>query len=371
MPLPNAPAILLAYLRRLFDIGQREEAREESYYSSLEELLLRYAASSGRPGARVTVIPKRTEGSVLDFQVWLGAAHGVGYVEAKRPGTDLDRTEKSEQVQRYLRTFPSLILTDFHEFRLYRGEEEIARARIAPRCMTDLLPRGSLDHEPDVVGGEELLALFDIFFRQGTPTRGWSASSLALALAGRARILASRIEELLERDLEGTSPLSGYYRVFSEYLIAKLTKRDFADLYAQTIAYGMLAARWQAREGFDRRSAWREIPRGNGILRDVFEYISLGDPPPEVRWVLDDLAGVLAAAPVREILGRYFHESRGRDPVLHFYETFLARYNPELRKQRGVYYTPQPLVSYVVRSVHRLLETRLGLAGGLAHSGVR
>jgi hypothetical protein len=371
MALQSDSGMLLDYLRRLFEIGQRGEAREESYYSSLEELLLRYAAASGRPGARVTTIPKRTEGSVLDFQVWLGdAGRGVGYVEAKRPGTDLDRAEKSEQVKRYLRTFPNLILTDFHEFRLYRGDEEIARARIAPRCMADLLPRASLDHEPDVVGGENLLALLDLFFSQGSP-RVWSAASLAVTLAGRARILASRIEELLDRDLDGTSPLTGYYQVFSEYLIAGLTRGEFADLYAQTIAYGMLAARWRAREAFDRRSALGEIPRGNGILRDVFKYISLDDPPPEVRWVLDDLAGVLAAAPVREILGRYFHESRGRDPVLHFYETFLARYDPELRKQRGVYYTPQPLVSYVVRSVHRLLETRLGLAGGLAHPGVR
>lgn len=371
MSLRQISVILLDYLRRVFEIGQRGEAREESYYSSLEELLLRYAAASGRPRAGVTTIPKRTEGSVLDFQVWLGdASHGVGYIEAKRPGTDLDRVEKSDQVKRYLRTFPNLILTDFHELRLYRSGTEIARARIAPRCMADLLPGSSLDQEPDVVGGEELLALLDLFFNQGTP-RGWSAASLAVALAGRARILASRIADLLEEDVEESSALAGFYRGFSEYLIAGMSRRDFAGLYAQTIAYGMLAARWQARDGFDRRSAWREIPRGNGILRDVFEYISLGDPPPEVRWVLDDLAGVLAAAPVREILGRYFHENRGKDPVLHFYETFLAHYDPELRKRRGVYYTPKPLVSYIVRSVQHLLETRLGLSGGLAHPGVR
>lgn len=362
----DTTAILLDYLRRVCELERREDVREESFYSSLEELLVRCAAPLRFGDVRVTVIPRRREGHLLDFQVWRGG-RPVGYVEAKRPGTDLERAEGSPQLRRYRETFPNLILTNFHQFRLYRDGQTAARADIASPFAARLLPRELMAGALRVEGEPALLALLDHFFAFEAPC-GASASSLAVAMAGRTRELAARIEEVLERDGGGT--FVGLHQAFAEYLLGTLSRREFADLYAQTVAYGMLAARWRAPDGFDRATLFDRIPRTNGILRDVFRYISLGDPPPEVRWILDDLAHLLAAAPVREILERHFHAGRGKDPILHFYETFLARYDRDLRRRRGVFYTPQPLVSYVVRSVHRLLAERLGLDGGLAHPGV-
>ncbi|MDX1637528.1 MAG: hypothetical protein R3281_06145 [Balneolaceae bacterium] len=147
--------------------------------------------------------------------------------------------------------------------------------------------------------------------------------------------------------------MTGFYKVFRQYLIAVLYKQDFADLYAQTITYGLFAARTRAEDGttFTRRNARDYIPATIGILRDLFEFISYRELPQNIGWIMDDIAEILDAADINQILDRYYDEGKGKDPIIHFYETFLAEYNPDLREQRGVYYTPESVVAYIVRSV--------------------
>jgi hypothetical protein len=339
--------------------SRRIEAREETFYPFLGTLLEAVAARLGRPGVRATVIPRKTEACLLDLQIRDSERGILGYVEAKRPGTDLDRAEESEQVQRYRRTFPNLLLTDFFEIRLFRRGARVGTVRI------------------DGLGGEEdLLALLADFLAFRAP-QSLSAAALAAALAGRARVLAARIAERLEREQRGgeVSRLSGFYQAFRQYLLSRLDVREFADLYAQTIAYGLLAARWQMKRGdFDRGRALDEIPLSSGILRDVFQYIASGKIPPEVDWIVDDLVDLLRPAALPDFSRsdtEGWSEKRGMDPVLHFYETFLRCYDPGLRKRRGVFYTPLPVVSYIVRSVDHLLRHRLGRPLGLADAGVR
>ena len=351
--LPEPRAALLDYLDRLLETEQRGDAREESFYPCLLDLLTRCAKLRGRRGVHVTMIPKKAGDCLLDFQVWHGGRI-VGYVEAKRPGTDLDLAAESKQLRRYRATFPNLLLTNFRELRLYRGDE------LAGRADTGRLQPGE----------EPVVDLIDLFLSFSPPASA-SAAALARQLAGRTRVLAGRIHDLLAADREGASDLAGFHKAFCEYLLAGLNFREFADLYAQTITYGLLTARWRAPEGgvFDRRAAAENIPRANGILHDAFQFISLGRPPGEIGWIVDDLIGLLASVSVRTILERT-GQARGGDPILHFYETFLACYDGKLRRRRGVYYTPPAVVSYVVRSVHRLLETRLGRPGGLANPEV-
>jgi hypothetical protein len=347
--------ILLLYLDRIFDTERRGEAREESFYPHLLDLFEWYGEHRGLRDLRVTLIPRKTQSCLLDFQVMRGERI-VGYVEAKRPGADLGLISEWEQVRRYRRTFPNLLLTNFREFRLYRDDALAVQA-----------DAGRL-----VDGPERFLEVLDLFTGFYPPPSG-TASMLARQLASRTRILAERIHGLLERDTEKSSDLAGFYQAFSEYLLAGLDLPQFADLYAQTLAYGLLAARWRVPGEFDRRVAAESIPPESGILRDVFRFISLAEPLPEVGWIVDEIVGLLAAAPVRDMLDRYYRgaeQRRGRDPVLDFYQTFLRHYDPDLRKRRGVYYTPPELVSYVVRSVDRLLRTRLGRPRGLAEPGV-
>lgn len=349
--------ILHLYLERVHETERQGEGREESFYPHLVDLFEWYGEHRGLRDLRVTMIPRKTQSCLLDFQVRRGARI-TGYVEAKRPGTDLIREGEGEQVRRYRRTFPNLLLTNFREIWLYREGDLVARAEVGR--LTD--------------GPARLLEILDLFTGFDPPP-GLSAAALAKQLASRTRILADRIEGLLERDPDKASDLAGFYEAFSEYLLAGITSREFADLYAQTLSYGLLAARWQTPGHFDRQVAAESIPPSSGILRDVFRFISLADPVPEVGWIVDEIVALLAAAPVRAMLDRYYlnlqrRRGRGRDPVLDFYQTFLRHYDPGLRRQRGVFYTPPELVSYVVRSVDRLLRTRLGKPRGLAEPGV-
>lgn len=288
----------------------------------------------------------------------------MGYIEAKPPTIqNLEPIAETEQLTRYLQTFPNLILTNFFEFRLYRNGKLAATARLArPFVATKLRTLPPLE---DVSGLEKLLEQFFLF----TLPRVYTAKDLAVELARRTSFLRDQVllPELAREEKEGRGSLLGFYEAFRKHLIAGLTKEEFADLYAQTVTYGLFAARMRVGDGFNRREAFHAIPHTIGVLRDLFRYISLEEKlPAQLEWIVDDIAEVLAVADVNLLLHQYFHEGKGADPVVHFYETFLSVYDPKERKIRGVYYTPEPVVSYIVRSLHQILKEKFGLADGLA-----
>ena len=354
-------SIFDSYLDALFDLARRGDAREESHYPALNFLLNALAQAQGRV-IEVTVLPKPTEAGNPDFRVWDGSHQVIGYIEAKTPGANLDQVETSEQLQRYLHTFPNLILTDFYEFRLYRDGKLLEHALLARPFVAQ-----QLKAKPPAEQVEELTHLFETFFSFVLPP-SLTAEDLARELARRTRFLRDQVilPELKGQVAAQQGPLYGFYDAFRNYLIAGLTQEQFADLYAQTITYGLFAARTRAQNSFNRRMAHDLIPSTIGILRDVFKFISLEEPSPQMKVIVDDIAAVLNAANVQAILTQYFRQGKGDDPILHFYETFLAEYDPETRERRGVYYTPQAVVRYIVRAVHDLLKIRFSLPDGLA-----
>jgi len=360
---PRSPfqSIFDTYLDALFDLAQRGDAREESLYPALEDLLKDLAQAQGRD-IQVTVLPKPTEAGNPDFRVWDGSYQVIGYIEAKAPGANLDQVETSKQLQRYLGTFPNVILTDFYEFRLYRNGMLQKRALLARPFIAR-----TLKMKPPAEQVEALTHLFEIFFSFALPP-SFTAEDLARELARRTCFLR---DQVIRPELEQKQgAIYGFYQAFQEYLIAGLTEKQFADLYAQTITYGLFAARTRTKDSFNREMAYCLIPSTIGILRNVFKYISIDDPSPQMATIVDDIAAVLNAADVQAILKQYYQQGKGDDPILHFYETFLAEYDPETRERRGVYYTPQSVVRYIVRAVHDLLKTRFGLDDGLADKRV-
>lgn len=353
------------YFRKLQEIAQQGDAREESFYSALASLLETVAEKSGRTHVHVTTLPKPTDAGNPDFRVWNGKDRIIGYIEAKKPEQEhLDEIERSEQLKRYLDTFPNLILTNFFEFRLYRNGE---RVETVPAARPFLLTR--LRTTPILERAEDLQALLERFLDFSLP-RAFTAETLAVELAKRTRFLRDVVMEQLAEERSSPGLLSGFYEAFQTYLIGTLTEEDFADLFAQTITYGLFAARIRTGEGFNRRIAFDAIPHTIGVLRDLFRFISLGDLPEQLAWCVDDIAEVLAVADAPGILDRYYRQGKGSDPIVHFYETFLAHYDPEERERRGVYYTPEPVVGYIVRSLHEILKTDFGKPDGLASEGV-
>ncbi len=361
----NQESIFSTYLNDLTTIARQGDAREESFYPALADMLAETARATDRTHVHVTTLPKATEGGNPDFRLWNGRDRIIGYVEAKKPTEErLDIVENSEQLQRYRDTFPNLILTNFLEFRLYRNGERVNAVRVGRPLVLN-----ALGTTPPLENQNDLAALLDRFLDFALPPT-FTAESLAVELAKRTRLLRVVIGEQFERERDAPGMLAGFFEAFQTYLIGSLTTDDFADLFAQTIAYGLFAARTRAGDGFNRRVAFDNIPHTIGVLRDLFRYISLDDLPAPLAWCVDDLAEVLAVADAPGILDSYYREGKGGDPIVHFYETFLAQYDPDERERRGVYYTPEPVVGYIVRSLNGLLKTEFDKRDGLASDSV-
>lgn len=341
-----------AYLedvQRELDTG---DAREHAYRPALKTLL-----ESLEPGLQATNEPRRSKVGAPDYVVGRGSVP-LGYVEAKDVGEDLRKVERSEQLKRYRGAFSNLILTDYLEFRHYVDGERRAVARIAEEDDNGRL-------RPDKDGAEEVERLLRNFLAHEAPTVG-TPRELAERMAAQAREIRTLIAETFRQEGE-KGGLHTQLSAFRKTLIPDLQPEQFADMYAQTIAYGLFAARTTTpAEGFSRRTAGYDLPRTNPFLRRLFNEIAGPDLDDRVAWLVDDLAELLKRADMSAILENFGHRTRREDPVVHFYETFLAAYDPKMRESRGVYYTPEPVVSYIVRSVDAVLKAKFGRSMGLA-----
>ncbi len=348
-------------------IIDRGDAREESFYHCLKDMIDAYAKLNKISKCEVGILPKTTEAGNPDFRIWDGKNHITGYVEAKKPETySLDPIASSEQLKRYLATFPNLLLTNFYEFRLYQHGQFVGSVTIASPINATQMKK-----TPPLSQVEGFQALLERYFSFSLPAIT-DPKSLANALAKRTRFLRDEIItiELAEEEMQGKKVLLNFYESFKKLLINNLTKEQFADLYAQTLTYGIFAARTRSEGDFNRELIYKYIPNTLGILKSIFKFISYEDPPQALVVLIDDISEILFMTDIKKILHSFYSEGKGSDPIVHFYETFLSEYDPKLREKRGVYYTPEPVVRYIVRSIHSLLKSHFGLADGLASEEV-
>ena len=344
---------LRAYYNSLKTTFATKQATEHSYRSAFENLIQEFG------GKRVRALnePKRIACGAPDFIVERGGVP-IGHVECKDIDIDLNRVERDDQLMRYRDSLPNLILTDYLEFRWYVEGELHLKARLAHTGSRDRIAI-------DQTGAPQVAELFSAFFAADSPSIG-RPRELAERMAAKARLLRDSIEHILAQEDEA-GPLHSMLTGYREVLIADLSIADFADLQAQTAAYGLFAARCRhepANGPFTRQSA--AFAETTPFLREIFGQIAGPGMDDRVAWIVDDLAYLLDRADMASILSEFGKKTRREDPMVHFYEDFLAAYDPHLREMRGVYYTPEPVVSYIVRSVDHLLRDRFGLADGLA-----
>ncbi|MBE3561718.1 MAG: N-6 DNA methylase, partial [Ktedonobacteraceae bacterium] len=360
----TASTAISSYLRSVEQYYQRGIATEHTYRGTLQQLL-----ENLHPHISATNEPKRVECGAPDYVIERasgasGAGNGarltIGYVEAKDIGAPLDKVEQDEQLTRYRRALNNLVLTDYLEFRWYVNGEKRMTARLAAPAKGQRL---TLDQH----GARQVAELLTSFLEHSAePIR--KPQDLAARLARLAHMVRDIIIEAFQkRAVSGN--LNDLYRAFRDVLLPELKEAEFADMFAQTLAYGLFAARYnhQGKQPFKRSDAAKEIPRTNPFLRRLFGTIAGPDldDEPFVGFV-DELAQVLAYTDMDAVLADFGRKTRRDDPIVHFYETFLIQYDPKLRELRGVYYTPEPVVSYIVRSVDALLKTHFDCADGLA-----
>lgn len=358
--------ILNKYLKDLQTEINRGDTREESLYPCLKDLLEAYARLNKNSKCGVTVLPKSTEAGNPDFRVWQGEGRITGYIEAKKPETyNLEPIASSEQLKRYLATFPNLILTNFYEFRLYQHGNFIESVTIASPINATQMQK-----TPPLAKVDEFANLLERYFSFSLPAFT-DPKNLAEALAKRTLFLREQIlVELAEEEKQDKKVLLGFYESFKKMLINNLSLKQFADLFAQTLTYGIFAARTRSEVDFSSKRIYEQIPSSLGILKSILEVTSLGKTPPKIAVWIEDIVDILQNTEIRKIMERFYTQGKGSDPIVHFYESFLSEYDPKLRESRGVYYTPEPVVGYIVRAIHSLLKSHFGMADGLASEEV-
>lgn len=352
---------LKTYFKEIHGVYAGGNFREESFYSSFKKLMEEcFRLFEMKEAGSVLVLPKKTEAGIPDFRIGKNGEI-FGYVEGKPPDAKLDDLEDSEQLKRYRGSLPNLVLTNFLEFRLYRDGTPLDKVEVGRQFLLQRLKEPPVPENLD-----SFYELLEKFFSFCTPHIR-NSSDLSINLAKRTRFLEHMLQEELAKD---NQEVTRFYEAFEQELIESLTKERFADLYAQTITYGLFASRMRVKNAFKKELAWQFIPESLALLREIFYSFTGPNLPESVSWIVDDIAQVLEKADIPRILKEFKTTRWEEDPVIHFYETFLATYNPKERERLGVYYTPLPVVSYIVRSVDQLLKEKFQKPEGLATNGV-
>lgn len=345
------------YLKRLAQEYKTGVTTEHSLRPALVEFL-----QETDELRRLTIInePKRIACGAPDIVLLQNGGIPVAYIETKDIGDpDLRGVKQNkEQFSRYKQGLDCVVFTDFLRFLLYRGDECLLEVRIAEQNgdTLSILP----DAEQRF---SELLAQL----RDAQPAPVSSARKLALLMAGKAQLLARSIREVLkDKESDAGQELQQQFDRMRDVLMSTVEEDEFADWYAQTIVYALFAARYHDEhlDSFSREEAAKLIPQSNPFLRKLFQRIGVYDLDMRIAWIIDDLVGVFGATDVRTLLDTA--KSTAHDPIMLFYEDFLTAYDPARRKARGVYYTPSPVVAFIVRAVDELLQCDFGLRDGLA-----
>ena len=331
-------------------------ASEHSYRADLEALVRQLIS-----GIEVTNEPSQVTDCGNPDYVITRKNIPIGYIEAKDIGKNLNAKIYVEQFTRYKNALDNLIITDYIYFQFFENGELMAQIQIAD------IKNGKIVAIPEHF--EKFTNLMADFANRITQAIK-SPAKLAELMAGKARLLQNILKEALDADIKqgSNTELIQQLSTFRTMLIHDLQPQDFADLYAQTLAYGMFASRYHDKtlNDFDRDEAARLIPKSNPLLRHLFQSIAGYDIDKRIRPTVDNLAEIFSHADVKSILSGYGKSTQQTDPIVHFYETFLSKYDAKLRKARGVWYTPAPVVKFIVRAADDILKTKFNLTDGLA-----
>ncbi len=349
------------YIDNISKRYKQGNATEHTFRGDLQQLIETIC-----PNIQATNEPKRQSCGAPDY-ILTKKDIPVGFIEAKDIGNkDLDGNKKTgnkEQFDRYKASLNNLLFTDYLHFHLYIDGQFVTKVAIAEIANGNITP---LPQNFDSF--TNLLQNFCVHIGQTIK----SSKRLAEMMAGKAKLLAEVIEKALnsDEDLHENSTLKEQMQAFRQILIHDITPKGFADVYAQTIAYGMFAARLHdpTLPTFSRQEAAELIPKSNPFLRKLFGYIAGPDLDDRIKWIVDGLVEVFLACNVEELLKNYGKSTKTENPIIHFYETFLSEYDAALRKARGVWYTPHPVVNFQVRAIDEILKTEFGLPMGIADS---
>lgn len=353
------------YLSEIAKYFEDENSSEHSYRTSFQNYLATIFPET--EGYFIQQDQRAINGNKPDYII-LKNKVPLLYIEVKKVGEDLNKIENSSQADRYF-GYTNLIISDYVEFRFFRNGQRyddaisLGDVQVKARAIS-----------PKPENAERLTRTMQDFIEsQKEPIK--SGKHLAKIMGGKAQRIRDNVIAFLQTEGTDKDELIRMRKFIKEHLIENFTDEDFADMYAQTLVYGLFAARYndESLTSFSRQEARDLVPATNPFLKSFFDHISGTSFPRRLELIVNELCEVFTHADVKALMEDYFkttdlfgvdHESP--DPVIHFYEDFLREYDPSKKMEMGVFYTPLPVVRFIIRGIDELLKREFGIAKGLA-----
>ncbi|WP_181331554.1 type ISP restriction/modification enzyme, partial [Helicobacter pylori] len=308
--------------------------------------------------------PEREQGSQPDFRVSLQGL-SIGYIENKRVGTNLREQLEKPQILKYLELNPNLMLTDYLNF-MWVGKDENNAPFIKKEISIASLDE--LSKPPKKQTERDLIELFKSFFNhEAAPIT--NAKDFATHLSPCTKYLKDALIKYQEK-----TQVSSIFKNFKAYLYEELSFEDFSDALAQTLTYSLFLAKINHPfEKIDLNNVRSSIPKNFAVIREMADFLKKLDEIQDIQWLLNEILSLINHVDMGSILKDLNDD---KDPYLHFYETFLSAYDPKLRESKGVYYTPDSVVEFIINALDSLLKTHfkdapLGLKSALDNENIK
>ncbi|MFP6345793.1 N-6 DNA methylase [Helicobacter pylori] len=356
--------MLKEYLESIKDITP--ESNELTHRAFLENLLISLKENFNKE-FKIEHEPNRDkQGGQPDFRISYQGLN-IGYIENKRVGTDLNRLLKSDQVLKYLELNPNLMLTDYLKF-VWVGKDENNEPLIKREISIASLDELSKPLKPNPQTERDLIELFKSFFNyEAAPIA--NAKDFATHLSTPTKYLKDALIQY-QKDTH----VSSIFNNFKEYLYEELSFEDFSDAFAQTLTYSLFLAKLNHPfEKINLDNVRSSIPKNFAVIREMADFLKKLDEIEEIQWLLNEILSLINHVDMDSILKDLNDD---KDPYLHFYETFLSAYDPKLREKKGVYYTPDSVVKFIINALDSLLKTHfkdapLGLKSALDNENIK
>ncbi|GAA9512263.1 DNA methyltransferase [Helicobacter pylori] len=362
--------MLKEYLEGIKDLthGSNELTHRPSLYNLLDGLKKNFNKEF-----KIEHEPKKEQGSQPDFRVSFQGLN-IGYIENKRAGTNLIKLLKSDQIRKYLELNPNLMLTDYLNF-VWVGKDENNAPLIKKEISVASLDELSKPLKPKPQTERDLIELFKSFFNyEAAPIT--NAKDFATHLSPRTKYLKDALIKYQENLIKYQEKVqvSSIFKNFKEYLYEELSFEDFSDALAQTLTYSLFLAKLNHPfEKINLDNVRSSIPKNFAVIREMADFLKKLDEIKEIQWLLNEILSLINHVDMSSILKDLNDD---KDPYLHFYETFLSAYDPKLRESKGVYYTPDSVVKFIINALDSLLKTRfkdapLGLKSALDNENIK
>ncbi|GAA7979318.1 DNA methyltransferase [Helicobacter pylori] len=355
--------MLKEYLESIKDLTP--EKNELAHRSFLQNLLNRLKDHFNKE-FKIEHEPKKEQGSQPDFRVSFQGLN-IGYIENKRAGANLSQLLKSDQIRKYLELNPNLMLTDYLNF-MWVGKDENNAPLIKKEISVASLDELSKPLKPKPQTERDLIELFKSFFNhEAAPIT--NAKDFATHLSPRTRYLKDALIKYQEK-----TQVSSIFKNFKEYLYEELSFEDFSDALAQTLTYSLFLAKLNHPfEKINLDNVRSSIPENFAVIREMADFLKKLDGIKEIQWLLNEILSSINHVDMDSIIKDLNDD---KDPYLHFYETFLSAYDPKLRESKGVYYTPDSVVKFIINALDSLLKMHfkdapLGLKSALDNENIK